>query len=61
MGFLNFLRGKNKRQADKGVKSRADEYFRKLEKYKTLRKLDVASVPDEDVITAVMSWMWAKE
>lgn len=60
MGFFDIFKRKNKRQTDNGVKSRAEEYFRKLEKYKTLRKLDVASVPDEDLRTAVMSWMWAK-
>lgn len=60
MGFFDVFKKKNEPEMIKGVKNSIDEYSRKLEAYKKLRKPDVTSVPDEDLRTAVMSWMWAK-
>lgn len=37
-----------------------DEYMKKLEQYKHLKKGDIASISDDELSNAVIAWMWGK-
>lgn len=58
MGIFDFFKRKNK--LDAGIRNSIDDYFQKQEKFKSLKKGEITSLPDSDLRTAVMSWMWGK-
>jgi hypothetical protein len=37
-----------------------DEFIKKQEQYEHLKKGDIASIPDDELRNAVISWMWGK-
>ena len=58
MGIFDIFKRKNKIDAD--IKKGIDDYFQKQEKFRYLKKGELASIPDSDLRIAVMSWMWGK-
>lgn len=49
-----------KTEMDVQIKESMDDYFHKTEVYKHLKKGELANISDDDLRTAVMSWMWGK-
>ncbi len=41
-------------------KNSSYNFFNGLGEYKTLKKEDISSIPDDELVYAVMSWMWSK-
>ena len=58
MGIFDIFN--NKRKIEAAVKNSMDDYSRKQEKFKYLKKGEIASITDSDLRIAVMSWMWGK-
>lgn len=58
MGIFDIFKKKGKIDAD--IKKSMDDYFQKQEKFKYLKKSELNSIPDSDLRTAAMSWMWGK-
>ena len=58
MSIFDIFQKKSKIGAQ--IKESMDDYFRKTETYKHLKKGDLADISDDDLRTAVMSWMWGK-
>ena len=55
MGIFDIFKRKSKIDVD--FKNSMDDYFQKQEKFKCLKKGELASITDADLRTAVMSWM----
>lgn len=58
MGIFDIFKKKSRIDAD--IKKSMDDYFQKQKKFKYLKKSELNSIPDSDLRTAVMSWMWGK-
>jgi len=58
MGIFDIFKKKCKIDAD--IKKSMDDYFQKQEKFKYLKKSELNSIPDSDLRTVAMSWMWGK-
>ena len=58
MGIFDFFKKKSK--IDDEIKKSMNDYFQKQEMFKYLKKGELAMLPDSDLRTAVMSWMWGK-
>lgn len=58
MGFFDIVKKKNKIDLD--IENSVNDYFHKLEKFRKLKKGDLASIADADLRIAVMGWMWGK-
>lgn len=58
MGIFDIFKKKSK--IDDEIKKSMNDYFQKQEKFKHLKKGELALFPDSDLRTAVMSWMWGK-
>ena len=58
MGLFDIFKKKSRIDAD--IKKSMDDYFQKTEQFMYIRKGELTSIPDSDLRTAVMSWMWDK-
>lgn len=58
MGIFDIF--KKNSELDNEIKNSMNDYFQKQEKFKHLKKGELALLPDSDLRTAVMSWIWGK-